>query len=165
MTSGSTIDWILSHRVPDGTHGTPQMASSSPSVKTTDFFTIVPELSSTTTGSPFTTLAWLRELQPPANYPTSSSVSNTTVDRASTSLKMIYASSSKDPRSVNEDSNNVAQHNKPFGSFSMDISQPIDLAASTPLGASGSGKSASGGWTKRDKVLIAHGTSTSSQHA
>jgi hypothetical protein len=134
------------------------MASTSGATQTTDFFKLVPELSTTSTGSSFTTLAWFRELKPPSNYPTSSAVSNTTVDRTSTSLRMIYASSSKDPASTNEASD-VAQHNKPYGSFSMDISQSIDLAAATPLAATGNGKSSLGGWTKRDKVLIAHGES------
>ncbi|GAA6010479.1 hypothetical protein JCM11491_006958 [Sporobolomyces phaffii] len=158
MTSGSKVDWVLSHRVPNGAHGTPQMASTSSSVQTTDFYTIVPELSTTATGSPFTTVAWLRALTPPANYPTSSAVSSSTIDRTSTSLKMIYASASKDPSSTNEASD-VAQHNRPYGSFSIDISQPINLASSSPVGGAttGAGKaSSSGGWTHRDKVLIAH---------
>ncbi|GAA5982038.1 hypothetical protein JCM5350_000624 [Sporobolomyces pararoseus] len=155
MVSGSSVNWVLSHRLPNGGHNTPQMASTTGSTQTTDFFHIVPELSTSTTGSPFTTLAWLRELQPPSNYPTSSAVSNAAVDRTSTNLRMIYASASKDPASTNEASD-VAQHNRPYGSFSQDISQPINLAASTPFGESGTGKSANGGWTKRDKVLIAH---------
>lgn len=158
MISGSSVDWVLSHRIPDGDHGTPQMASASSQTKTSDFYHIVPELSTTTTGSSFTTLAWLRQLEPPSNYPTSSAVSNAVVDRTSTSLRMIYASASKDPASTDEAAS-VAQHNRPYGSFSQDISQPIDLAAATPFGTTGTGKSASGGWTKRDKVLIAHGES------
>ncbi|GAA5836688.1 hypothetical protein JCM3766R1_006992 [Sporobolomyces carnicolor] len=155
MISGSSVDWVLSHRIPDGDHGTPQMASTSSQTKTSDFYHIVPELSTTTTGSSFTTLAWLRQLEPPSNYPTSSAVSNAVVDRTSTSLRMIYASASKDPASTDEAAS-VAQHNRPYGSFSQDISQPINLAAAAPFGTTGTGKSASGGWTKRDKVLIAH---------
>ncbi|GAA5838108.1 hypothetical protein JCM5353_004499 [Sporobolomyces roseus] len=151
MMSGSSGDWTLSHRLPgSGSHGDPRMASSGGSTKT--FYTLVPGLSSSATGSPYTTVAWLRPLQTPSDYPTSSSVSNANVD-PSTSLKLIYASASKSPDSTSETAE-IVEHNNAFGSFSMDISQPINLAAAAdPVGGS---QQKSTGWTKRDKVLVAH---------
>ncbi|GAA5898789.1 uncharacterized protein JCM6883_003427 [Sporobolomyces salmoneus] len=154
MVSDSNVSWVLSHRLPNGGHGTPRMASTSSAEQTTDFYHIVPELSTSTTGSSFTTLAWLRALEPPSDYPTSSAVSNAAVDRTTTSLEMIYASASKDPASTNEASD-VAQHNRPYGSFLQDISQPVNLAVTSPFGE---GKTSTNGWSKRDKVLIAHAT-------
>ena len=151
--SGSNIDWSLSHRLPgSGSHGDPRMATSGSNTLT--FFTLVPNLSSSTSGSPYTTVAWLRALQVPPDYPTSSSVSNANVD-PSQSIKMIYASASKSVDSTSETAE-IEQHNNAFGSFSMDVSQPPNLAASDPVGGGGT-QQKSTGWTKRDKVLVAHG--------
>ncbi|GAA6058663.1 hypothetical protein JCM10212_004074 [Sporobolomyces blumeae] len=149
--SGSSVSWTLSHRIPGGgSHDQPKMASSASATDTSAFYTPVTALTTTTTGAPYTTVAWLRALQVPSDYPTSSSVSNANVDRTQ-SLKMIYASASKDPSSTSQNAN-VAQHNNAFGSFSLDIAQPLNLAATNPTG----GKASTSGWTHRDKVLIAH---------
>ncbi|GAA5938290.1 cytochrome and DOMON domain-containing protein [Sporobolomyces koalae] len=154
MLSGTAVTWVLSHRLPSGSHGTPQLASTNSATDTEAFYTFLPELSTATTGSQFTTVAWLRALEPPSDYPTSSAVASTNIDRATSKLNLIYASASKDPASTDQNAN-VEQHNRPYGSLNMDIARGVNLDVAAPF-AEEQQTNTSGGWSKRDKILIAH---------
>jgi len=107
--SGSSVSWTLSHRLPDGSHGTPQLASTDASTSTTAFYTIVPELTTSDASSPYSAVAYVRQRDPGSSYPTASGVTAAALGAAST--EFIYASSSRKPSGTAEDAN-LAEHNQ-----------------------------------------------------
>ncbi|GAA5855551.1 hypothetical protein JCM9279_005117 [Rhodotorula babjevae] len=152
--SGSSVSWTLSHRLPDGSHGTPQLASTDASTSTTAFYTIVPELTTSDASSPYSVVAYVRQRDPGSSYPTASGVTAATLDAAST--EFIYASSSRKPSGTAEDAD-LAEHNQPKGTTKLDLSQQFSVAAA----AETSGSASEGGdetTSSQRRMYIAHAT-------
>ena len=76
---------------------------------TTNYYTFLPELS-TTSNSPFTAVTYLRRLEMPSDYPTT--VQNNKIERARQSF--IYASSSAAPGDADEAAQ-IMQHDQVSG--------------------------------------------------
>ncbi|KAK4052788.1 hypothetical protein OIV83_002075 [Microbotryomycetes sp. JL201] len=168
--AGGNSPWTLSHRRPGaGGEVMPFPAAMPNSAQgTTNYYTLLPELSSTSS-SPYTAVTYLRRLEYDSSYP--NTVQYNKIERGEQSF--IYASSSVSPGDADEAAQ-IMQHDQSKGTFKLDLSQPLQLAASgSPSGsttASGSNPSASAGSdnsnsvptsggtgrTKRDMYIIAH---------
>ncbi|KAM0786890.1 hypothetical protein ACM66B_002314 [Microbotryomycetes sp. NB124-2] len=162
---GGDSPWTLTHRRPgegNGGHVMPFPAAMPTSAQgTKNFYTFLPELSSTST-SPWTAVTYIRMLEPGPNYPTT--VQYDKIERGQQSF--VYASASVNPGDADEAAQ-IMMHDQPKGTFTLDLSQPLQLAASnSPSGSptatgDNSGPSSvptSGGEgrTKRDMYIIAH---------
>lgn len=171
--SGSSVNWTLSHRLPNTNaqegHGLPSVASEDPSTSTTAFYTLVPELTTTDASSPYSAVAWTRARSPGSSYPTASGVATTELGDAQTSF--IYGSSSENPGSADETAP-VQRHNQVRQSSLTRRSINALTSRAQPMGAttinfqqavalddldSGVVSRSSAGRTARDKGLIAHG--------
>ncbi|GAA5905993.1 hypothetical protein JCM8208_006310 [Rhodotorula glutinis] len=154
--SGSSVSWTLSHRLPNGAHGTPKLASTDASTSTTAFYTVVPELTTSDASSPYSVVAYVRQRDPGSSYPTASGVTTAALQAAST--EFIYASSSRKPTSTAEDAD-LDEHNQPKGTTKLDLSQQFSVAAAA---AETSGSSASEGGdettSSQRRMYIAHAT-------
>ncbi|PRQ72994.1 hypothetical protein AAT19DRAFT_15747 [Rhodotorula toruloides] len=168
--SSSAVNWTLSHRLPSGgdSHSVPSLASSSSSRSTADFYTLVPALTTTQTSASYASVAWIRERTPPSTYPTTGSVSSSTLEQSKTSF--IYGAASKNPKTTNEGTTSLAQHNlvrqssprllqaqladlhlaQGYGTTSLDLAATFNATVSQQI-ASGNGPV-----TSRTVVLAAH---------
>ncbi|GAA5994551.1 cytochrome b561 domain-containing protein [Rhodotorula paludigena] len=153
--SGSSVNWTLSHRLPNTAapegHGLPSVASGDPSTSTTAFYTLVPELTTTEASSPYSAVAWTRARSPGSSYPTASGVATTQLGDAQTSF--IYGSSSENPGNADETAP-VRRHNQPMGATTINFQQAVALDDLD----GGAVSRSSAGRTARDKGLIAHAT-------
>ncbi|GAA5925953.1 hypothetical protein JCM3775_005160 [Rhodotorula graminis] len=154
--SGSSVSWTLSHRLPDGSHGMPQLASTDAATATTAFYTVVPELTTSDASSPYSAVAYVRQRDPGSSYPTASGATAAALGAAST--EFIYASSSRKPSTTAEDAD-LAEHNQAKGTTKLDLSQQFSVAA-TAAEASGSSASEGGDETtaSQRRMYIAHAT-------
>jgi hypothetical protein len=165
--ANSSHPWTLSHRTAAG-HVAPQVASANQSLSTNHFYTLLPQLCSNTTMTPWTAVSWLRPLAMPGYYPSSSTFA--TIARYKTSF--IYASSSHRP--VGDDEHAMlAKHDEAHATIEMDLGTEIDLSGELPRSEPEEGESfeawTSEAWpspakntghgplTRRDIILAAHG--------
>lgn len=92
--NSTAFSWTLSHRSPNTVaaagEGQPMVASTDSSTGTAAFYTLVPELTTSDRTSPFSSVAWVRALDPGATYPTPEGVTATLLTTGSASF--IYAS-------------------------------------------------------------------------
>lgn len=181
--SGSSVSWTLSHRLPNGAHGQPQLASSDAATSTSTFYTLVPELTTSDASSPFSAVAYVRARDPGASYPTASGVTSAAIQDAATSI--IYASSSRAPSGTGEDAN-LSEHNQarfpflaslvrprtrrlvltndapaqPKGTTSLNLGQQFSVAAAADTEGAGSATRGSDGdavSSSERRMYIAHG--------
>ncbi|BGP39353.1 hypothetical protein JCM10449v2_003291 [Rhodotorula kratochvilovae] len=151
VVSGSSVAWTLSHRLPGGGHTLPQSTGS-----TSDYYTLVPELTTADASSPFSAVAFSRLRDPGASYPTQSGVTPAALEDASTSF--IYASSTSKPSAADEGAT-ISQHNQPMGTTSVDLSKAFVIATATAGQDQTNGTQESGqGRSSKVKTLIAHAT-------
>lgn len=125
--SSSSVEWTLSHRLPSGgdSHAVPVLASSSSSRSTADFYTLVPGLTTTQSSASHATVAWIRERAPPSTYPTTGSVSSSTLQPSKTSF--IYGAASRNPKTTNEGTTSLVQHNLVRTFRCMSLGSKADL--------------------------------------
>ncbi|KAK4704883.1 hypothetical protein P7C70_g1328, partial [Phenoliferia sp. Uapishka_3] len=155
-SDSSDIKWTLSHRQSTG-EVMPTVASNVSATETTEFFTLVPTLSTTDHTSHYTVVTYLRLLNMPSDYPTTAKANAIARD----SNDFIFASSTVKPTG-NAENAVLTQHDQAHAKTSLDLSTPIILVPTTS-GNSSSGDSASSpesikilGRTTRDKYLISH---------
>ncbi|GAA5832646.1 hypothetical protein JCM3770_004944, partial [Rhodotorula araucariae] len=123
VVSGASAAWTLSHRLPGGGHTMPQ-----PTGSTSEFYTVVPELTTQDASSRFAAVAFSRLRDAGASYPTQSGVTAAALDPAQTSF--IYASSSSKPNGAGETAT-IIQHNQGMGTTTLDLSKAFITASAT----------------------------------
>lgn len=71
--NSTAFSWTLSHRSPNKafaqSEGQPSVASTDAATSTATFYTLVPELTTSDRTSPYSSVAWIRALDPGASYP------------------------------------------------------------------------------------------------
>ncbi|KAK4704668.1 hypothetical protein P7C70_g1538, partial [Phenoliferia sp. Uapishka_3] len=165
--------WVLSHRNAPG-HVMPTVASADASLATSNFYTLLPALSTTDPSSAFTAVSFVRLLEMPSNYPSTSPHKSIT----QTSTSVCYASSSDRPPTTTQDAT-ITQHNQGHAAIMMDLSTKANLVPGVSPVASSGGDDGGGpaekpswsseAWpdikglpqsklalTRRDKFLAAH---------
>ncbi|TNY20468.1 hypothetical protein DMC30DRAFT_439181 [Rhodotorula diobovata] len=154
--SGSSVSWTLSHRLPNGAHGQPQLASSDAATSTSTFYTLVPELTTSDASSPFSAVAYVRARDPGASYPTASGVTSAAIQDAATSI--IYASSSRAPSGTGEDAN-LSEHNQARFPFLASLQFSVAAAADTEgAGSATRGSDGDAVSSSERRMYIAHAT-------
>ncbi|BGP23608.1 hypothetical protein Rt10032_c02g0659 [Rhodotorula toruloides] len=148
--SSSSVNWTLSHRLPNSgnSHAVPTLASGSSSGSTADFYTLVPALTTTQSSPSYASVAWIRERTPPSTYPTIAGASSATLQQSKTSF--IYGAASRNPKTTNEGTTNLAQHNLGYGTTSLDLAATFNATISQQI------TSGNGPITTRTVVLAAH---------
>ncbi|KAK4057454.1 hypothetical protein OIO90_001523 [Microbotryomycetes sp. JL221] len=171
--AGASSPWTISHRRPGAGGEVMPFPAAMPSSAqgTRNYYTLLPDLSSTSDSS-FTAVTYLRMLEYPSDYP--NTVQYNKIDRAR--QPFIYASSSRGPGDADEAAQ-LMEHDQPKGTTTLDLSQPLQLAVSgasssgsatasaggsAPTSVAGSGDdssvsgSSSTARSKRDMYIIAH---------
>ncbi|ORY88319.1 hypothetical protein BCR35DRAFT_289209 [Leucosporidium creatinivorum] len=99
--------WTISHRSSTGGEAQPVVASTASATSTASFYTFLPELSTNSSAS-YTAVSFLRLLEAPSNYPSTSSFKSLNRNGPNS---FIYASSTVQPGS-SEEGAVITQHNQ-----------------------------------------------------
>jgi hypothetical protein len=111
--NSTSFAWTLSHRSPNTVaargEGQPVLASTDAATNTATFYTLVPELSTTDRTSPFTSVAYVRALDPGTSYPAPAGATVKLNTAGQDSFIYASASSSLNPQDLSENAK-LSQH-------------------------------------------------------